>query len=103
MEVAVVRCATYLRSPVVKDGWVAVGDAASAYDPLSSLGICKALESGLRAGKAIAEGRLDEYEAWVRSSFEDYLRTREAYYAMEQRWPASPFWRARHRPVASKG
>ena len=35
-------------------GWLAVGDAASAYDPISSQGIYKALSDGLEAGKAIA-------------------------------------------------
>ena len=34
-------------------GWVAVGDAACAFDPLSSLGICNALESGRSAADAI--------------------------------------------------
>jgi flavin-dependent dehydrogenase len=96
--VSVVKCLTYLRSPVVKDGWIAVGDAASAYDPLSSLGICKALESGMRAAAAIEADRLDDYEAWVRASFDDYLRTRDFYYASERRWPESPFWRARQAP-----
>ena len=95
MTIGVVNCSSYLRSPVVTKGWVAVGDAASAYDPLSSLGICKALESGIRAADALARNRLDEYEAWVRSSFEQYVRTRDAYYALETRWPDSPFWRAR--------
>jgi flavin-dependent dehydrogenase len=83
--------------------WVAVGDAASAYDPLSSLGICKALESGIRAADALARHRLDEYEAWVRSSFEQYVWTRDAYYALETRWPDSPFWRARRGERAHVG
>jgi flavin-dependent dehydrogenase len=95
MTIGVVNCSSYLRSPVVMKRWVAVGDAASAYDPLSSLGICKALESGIRAADALATDRLDEYETWVRSSFEQYVRTRDAYYALETRWPDSPFWRAR--------
>lgn len=95
MTIGVVNCSSYLRSPVVMKGWVAVGDAASAYDPLSSLGICKALESGIRAADALARNRLDEYEAWVRASFEQYVQTRDAYYALETRWPDSPFWRAR--------
>jgi flavin-dependent dehydrogenase len=33
-------------------GWLAVGDAASAYDPLSAEGICKALASASRAAQA---------------------------------------------------
>ena len=38
------------------DGWCAVGDAAAAYDPLSSQGITTALASGAWAGQAIAGG-----------------------------------------------
>ena len=89
------RCTTTLRVPVVKDGWVAVGDAASAFDPLASQGICKAIDGAARLGDAIARGRLDDYEAWVRASFEDHLARRAAYYALVRRWPDSPFWSPR--------
>jgi flavin-dependent dehydrogenase len=94
-EISVVECSTWLRAPVAADGLVAVGDAASTYDPLSSLGICKALESGTRAARAILAGCVDEYEAWTASSFASYLRTRARYYALEARWPNAPFWRLR--------
>ena len=36
------------------DGWLAVGDAALAFDPLSSQGILNALYTGLRGGQALA-------------------------------------------------
>ena len=49
-------------------GWLAVGDAAMAFDPLSSQGLVQALASGIRAGEAL-NGRLagevaamDEYD-----------------------------------------
>src|SRR5436190_5494193 len=35
------------------EGWVAVGDAAQSYDPLSSQGLRYALESGIRAAFAV--------------------------------------------------
>ena len=38
-------------------GWLAVGDAAMAFDPLSSQGLVQALASGIRAGEAL-NGRL---------------------------------------------
>ena len=42
------------RSPTVAaNDWVAVGDAAAAFDPLSSHGVSWALESGLMAAEAI--------------------------------------------------
>ena len=35
------------------DGWLAVGDAAGTFDPLSSQGVMKALRSGINASRAI--------------------------------------------------
>jgi flavin-dependent dehydrogenase len=80
---------------VAGDGWLAVGDAASAYDPLSSQGIHKALASAEVAAWAIAKGDFDEYERTVRASFDDYLAARAKFYAVEQRWPSSLFWSRR--------
>jgi flavin-dependent dehydrogenase len=95
LRVSAFRCTTTLRTPVVQDGWIAVGDAASAYDPLSSQGICKALDGAPRAVAALTSGRLEDYETWVRSSFEAHVAMRAAFYAEERRWEGSPFWRGR--------
>lgn len=81
--------------------WLAVGDAASAYDPITSQGIHKALFGGLKAAAAIgahltgAGTALDEYQASIVAGFADYLRTRDYFYELERRWPRSPFWRNR--------
>ncbi|MEV0530973.1 FAD-dependent monooxygenase [Kitasatospora sp. NPDC050463] len=40
-------------SPAAGPGWVAAGDAALAFDPLSSQGILTALHTGARAGQAV--------------------------------------------------
>ena len=94
-------CSTRLQD-VVSPGWLAVGDAAAAFDPLSSRGIMWALESGLAAARAIdADCRgdrqaLEGYEHWVRMEYADYLHTRAEHYGHERRWPDSPFWRRRH-------
>ncbi|PYS33243.1 MAG: hypothetical protein DMF75_09970 [Acidobacteria bacterium] len=40
---------------VAGDAWLAVGDAATTFDPLSSLGIFKGLRSGIMASYAIAD------------------------------------------------
>ncbi len=89
-------------TPVVGDGWLAVGDAASTFDPLSSQGIHKALNSGIFASYAIldwfkdqSEG-LERYAAMHDREFQQYLTTRANYYALEQRWPNSRFWKRRH-------
>ena len=88
--------------PAAGDGWLAVGDAASLFDPLSSQGILKGLRSGIFASYAIGdllvqgdERGLTRYIRYVREEFESYNRVRARYYAEERRWPESPFWQRR--------
>ena len=88
--------------PAAGDGWLAVGDAASLFDPLSSQGILKGLRSGIFASYAIGdlltkgdERGLTRYGRYVREEFESYSRVRARYYAEERRWPESPFWQRR--------
>jgi flavin-dependent dehydrogenase len=82
-------------------GWVAVGDAAASYDPLSSRGISKALESGLRAADAIAgcikqrRNRWDDFAAWMAEDFKTYLRDYQHFYGQVTRWRDSRFWQRR--------
>jgi flavin-dependent dehydrogenase len=97
-----VSAATYRTERAAGERWLAAGDAAMAYDPLSSLGICTALESGLQAAAAIdrclaGDPRgLEGYAGWLQGSFAEYLRMRARYYDRERRWPRSVFWRRRH-------
>lgn len=99
----VVRAARSRRLvPAAGDGWMAVGDAASAFDPLSSQGILKALRSGIfaayAAGDLLATGDdagMRRYPAFIAREFAGYLRARGRYYAEERRWPEHEFWRRR--------
>ncbi len=82
--------------------WLAAGDAAASFDPLSSQGISTALDKGLEAAAAVDaalatddEAPLAAYAAGIRRTFEDYLAERSRHYRLEQRWPASHFWRQR--------
>jgi flavin-dependent dehydrogenase len=83
------------------NGWIAAGDAAATYDPLAAQGIDRALRSGMRAAEAAAlalhgrPGALGAYVAMQHALFEAYVRTRQAFYAMERRWSWSPFWARR--------
>jgi len=83
------------------DGWLAVGDAACAHDPVSSYGILAALGTALRGADAIdaaLDGRMrgvTAFELRVRSDFAKYLETLHEIYAAETRWPESAFWRGR--------
>src|SRR5262249_2301365 len=87
---------------VVGGNWLAVGDAAMSFDPLSSLGIFRALEFGLRAARAIeahlagGESAFAGYARAVIESFDDYLHARKKFYSRESRWPHSTFWQRRH-------
>ncbi|MGH9764333.1 MAG: NAD(P)/FAD-dependent oxidoreductase, partial [Blastocatellia bacterium] len=90
--------------PVTGESWLAVGDSASRFDPLSSQGIVKALRSGVFASYAIGDlltrndgSGLLRYGRYVRDEFKSYCETRAKYYSEEQRWPTSEFWRRRHR------
>jgi hypothetical protein len=66
-----------------------VGDSAAAYDPISGLGIWKALRMGLKADEPRAAADI------VHREYEAYSATRHDYYAAETRWPESGFWRRR--------
>lgn len=87
---------------VAGNGWLAVGDAASTFDPLSSVGIVKGLRSGVLASYAIGDffkgntSGLEKYEALLKREFESYLATRAEYYRREMRWANSVFWQRRH-------
>lgn len=81
--------------------WLAVGDAAVAFDPLSSQGVYRALESGIRAAQAVrsylgGDGTaLRSYGSKLQATFDRYLLRRDKYYGLERRWPHSIFWRRR--------
>lgn len=83
------------------DGWLAVGDAAFAYDPISSYGITSALESGYYAGHAIADYlagekiALPSYDWLLCSAFNAYKEMYTHQYQLEKRWENEEFWKRR--------
>ncbi len=90
-----------LNSPI-GDNWLAVGDAAFAYDPISSYGIGSALGGGFYGGNAIADTLAGNREALLayrlvtERAFEAYLPMLRHQYMQERRWCDSPFWSRRH-------
>lgn len=90
------------------DGWLAVGDAAIAFDPLSSRGISKGMQHGCLAAKHIKaylsgeKEALENYQALIDDEFSSYERTRLSYYLLEKRWPHSKFWQRRHQTKSEK-
>jgi flavin-dependent dehydrogenase len=97
----IVSAASVVRCPVTSLDWMAVGDAALAFDPLSGQGVFKSIETGARCGSAIAryfEGdvsALAEYETWVNENYRSYLSMRAQFYGNVVRWPGSRFWKRR--------
>lgn len=83
--------------------WLAVGDAALAFDPLSSKGIANALYTGVRAAGVIWDcerGDADAvggYARHLREIHRVYRGQCRGFYAMEGRWALSGFWRGRGR------
>lgn len=87
------------------EGWLATGDAAMAFDPLSSHGITTALWSGRKAALA-AMAVLDgdsalhtDYVETVEKGWQNYVQQHHMTYGREQRFQDSPFWQRRHSPV----
>ena len=75
-EALIVHAPSGRRKRIFETDWVAVGDSASSYDPLSGRGIVKALRHGQAAAQAI-DARLrgdptgmDQYAAQVQREFE---------------------------------
>ncbi|MFC4296456.1 MAG: FAD-dependent oxidoreductase [Castellaniella sp.] len=90
------------------EGWLAAGDAAQAYDPLSSQGIWKALDTGSQAGHLVhgllQEGRAGAgaQDGWLRRYAQGQARAWDAYrtqldfyYGAQPRWRESLFWQRR--------
>jgi len=89
-----------LEAPV-GEGWLAVGDAALAFDPLSSQGLFNALYTGLTGGRAMAAwlagdgSAVAAYASRLDEIWAAYEHHRRFYYGQERRWPDAPFWRRR--------
>lgn len=82
--------------------WLAVGDAGSAFDPLASQGVHKALADGLRAARQVSRALAGEADpagaghgAAMHARFTEFLHMRSHFYRQETRWASAPFWRRR--------
>ena len=82
--------------------WLAVGDAAFCFDPLSAQGLLNALYTGLAAAESAdsyLSGRPEavaEYAASLKGIHKAYTQQLAYWYGQERRWPEAPFWRRRH-------
>jgi flavin-dependent dehydrogenase len=83
------------------EGWLAVGDAALSFDPLSSQGILTALYTGMEAGLMLHAQLSGDSDAIIRyghrltTIYEAYQRNLSTYYSFEERWSDRTFWQRR--------
>ena len=97
----VVSAGSLVRRPVAGANWIATGDAALAFDPLSGQGVLKSIETGTQCAAAIAryfagdQAALQSYDSWVQETYHAYLSVRRHFYSAVLRWPNSQFWKRR--------
>jgi len=83
------------------ESWLAIGDSALAFDPLSGQGVYKALETGHDSAKVIGAHlsgntfALLDYAANVEQVFNAYLSMRKNTYSRIEEWRESVFWHRR--------
>lgn len=88
---------SYCLDQVAGERWLAIGDAASSWDPITSQGIIKAMANGISAARSITgEQSQWQFESGLQQTHQQYLAMRAQFYRMEQRWPESSFWKAHH-------
>lgn len=95
------RCGVGCANRVWGGDWLAVGDAAASYDPLSSYGITSAMGSGYYAARAVLDhfaGEADALSAYgyiMAKTFAMTTALTKDAYDVEQRFETE-FWRRRH-------
>lgn len=91
--------------PCAGPDWAAAGDAAAAFDPLSSHGLTSALWTGRQAALAAAaslDGNpepLRRYASTLEGALGNFMVQRQAIYTCEQRFQDRLFWKRRAAPA----
>ena len=93
--------------PAVGEGWLAVGDAAIAFDPLSSQGLLNAICTGISGAEAILASAddpeaLPRYREQLATIFQRNRQQLVEAYGRVTRWPDAPFWSRRLAKVGSE-
>jgi len=99
------------KSASYENRWIAIGDSAVSFDPLSSQGMLTALYSAKLGAEAIffqyfnakkARNKevtvqpLEIFQQYIEDTFRKYIREKRFFYNKEQRWNNEVFWKRRH-------
>jgi flavin-dependent dehydrogenase len=81
------------------EGWLAIGDAAMSFDPLSSHGLTSAIEQAIDAAERLSgdghAAALIEFEEMRKGLFGKYRTQRRAFYQTVRRFSGQAFWQNR--------
>jgi len=81
------------------DGWLAIGDAAMSFDPLSSHGLCSAIEQAVDAAEILCGpepySALEDFVIKRKHFFAKYKAQRTAFYRAARRFSRDTFWQNR--------
>lgn len=83
-------------------GWLAIGDTAICFDPISAQGMHTALYAGHRGAQCLTRrikqddrSAFDPFTARINSIYTTHLRHRQLSFDLVQRWPDSEYWKRR--------
>jgi flavin-dependent dehydrogenase len=99
-QIRVAPANSSIRRQLHGSDWVAVGDAAAAYDPLAGIGVVASLSKGVAIARLLVRepsttSAARRYAELEREGFQNYLAGRRTIYNRHDRWKDRPFWAAR--------
>ena len=97
------NAATHISDSTACDNFIAIGDAAASFDPVSSMGIGFAISSACHAARLIqtqltenTPTKTDIYQQDILANFNNYMKIRSQFYQKETRWASADFWKRRN-------
>jgi len=99
---------TQISNSTDRENFIAIGDAAVSFDPISSMGIGFAITSACHAASIVESAllkhdtkRISVYQNDIERNFENYHILRRKIYQQERRWLLSDFWARRNGKMES--
>ena len=97
---------------VVGKQWLALGDAAISFDPLSSQGMFNAMATAMQVSDLLKKVNIssnlnkektaylsNNYTSQIDSIWNHYLKHKDLFYSAETRWKTATFWKRRQESV----